>query len=148
VLAGEHEPLRQQVETERRRAEDLAQEIRSLRDELEQLRHERDTEQQAYEQALDILHEQQAAASRAAEASQRQVPAARPPEEPRPVEAEQRFAEIQSRLQQAESARTVLNDALKAARKQIEDLSVNLDEARLEQHRVRSILDGMGIHLI
>jgi chromosome segregation ATPase len=64
-----------------------------------------------------------------------------------PPEAEQRVAEIQSRLQQAELARSLLNDALKAARKQIEEMSLDLREAQLEQNRVRSILEGMGIHL-
>jgi len=45
-------------------------------------------------------------------------------------------------------AKSVLNDALKAARAQIENLNTELDEARLEQNRVRATLDGMGIHLI
>jgi hypothetical protein len=41
----------------------------------------------------------------------------------------------------------MLNDALKAARGQIEALNNELREVRLEQKRVRSTLDNLGIHL-
>jgi chromosome segregation ATPase len=147
-LAAERVSFRQQAESERRRGDDLAVELQALRAELDELRHERDADQQAYEQALEKLREQHAAASQAVEAARDQATAAPPAVAPAPAETEQRLAEIQSRLQHAETARSVLNDALKSARKQIEDLSAKLDDARLEQDRVRSILDGMGIHLM
>jgi chromosome segregation ATPase len=127
---------------------ELQEQLHALRDEVDQLRSDRDFEQQAYEQALASLREQHDAARQRADAAQGQPAISRTSVESVPAETEQRLAEVQSRLQQVETARSVLNDALKAARKQIEAMTIDLDEARLEQNRVRSILDGMGIHLI
>ena len=101
---------------------------------------------------MDRLREQYDAARRAAELRREPAAAPRAALGPFPTEGgagpEPGLAEIQSRLQQAEIARSVLNDALKTARKEIHALSTDLDEARLEQDRIRLILDGLGIHLI
>jgi chromosome segregation ATPase len=67
---------------------------------------------------------------------------------PAPTNGSKREAELESQLQNAETSRSVLIDALKVAQKQVHDLTVELNESLAEQNRVRSILNGMGIHLL
>jgi chromosome segregation ATPase len=141
-LAEERASLDQQLEAERRRNAHLAEQLEALQAELDQDRNDWDAEHQAYEQVMDSLRTKQGTAYQTAETTK--APAA---DLDPSVEIEQGLADHRLRLQQAEQARSVLNDALKAARNELEAMSTKLYESQLEQKRIRSILVGMGIHL-
>jgi hypothetical protein len=128
-LSEQCEQLRREAQTEKSRGDSLAEEVEALRVQRPSVRVGENIVESWFQDQVDET-------------------AGSPPAPAGPESAGPKLAEVQTQLQQAEVARSLLVDALKVAQKQIEELSVDLDEARLEQQRVRAILDGMGIHLV
>ena len=125
--------------------EQTSRQVEALRVQLEELRSQREADERVHEQSIIALRQELEAARRPAEA----VPPPAP-SEPAPAAgaAEGRLAEVQSQLELAEASRSVLIDALKIAQKQVQDLTVDLNESVTEQRRIRSMLNNMGIHLL
>ncbi len=130
-LAEECEQLRRQVEDERARASDLSD--------------ERDVDRIAHEQAMISLRDEFETARDQAQVPLTETSAAFVPAD---SDLKQALAEALVELQAAEAARSVMIDALKVAQKQVQDLTYELAEALSEQKRVRSMLNGLGIHVI
>jgi len=125
--------------------EQTSRQVETYRIELDEVRSQRDADRQAYEQALSALRDELAAARHQAESAP-----ALAPNEPVPggKGAEERLAEVQSQLELVEASRSVVIDALKVAQKQVQDLTLDLNESLAEQKRVRAMLNNMGIHLL
>src|SRR4029077_15354476 len=108
-------------------------EAEALRIQLEELRSQRDADRQAHEQALIALRDEREAARVASPAF---APAGTAPSG---GGAEAELSEVRSQLALVEASRSVLIDTLKIAQKQVQDLTLELNESVSEQRRVRTM---------